>query len=690
MERQIAVIILTVIFSAVLSTGAPAAEKDSYAVFTRGLDMEHQLLIFEARDDLKKTIEMEPGNAGYLSYYAWFLTSYGFIEEAADTFQKLLYLSDDKRSVHLGLGFTNQQLGRLKDSLSAYKNCLSISSPDMKTAFEEIRLGLSRENEVKINSLLDQIASQTNPVENQRTLVKAYIDEGKLSNAIEAAESLRIQGQLDLLTHLWLARAYFWLGEKVRSNTEYNALIKQSPQSAFLYIDLAELLESEERLQEAQTALERALVLYPDAVSARKKLAELYARTGDYEKAKSLADSIEDKGANRLSAMMARARTSHFSGLLEEARSIYAMVLKEYPDNADALWGMTETSIYSGKYTDALRTIQQWEDTVPDSRLEPQKQLVRSYIAPHAKVKMEFYDNSSNFSRKNAGAEYSFYADNDLRVESGYHFSEFSQKDFDDVNRHSLFLSAEKDFSPLVQIGGRLAGNFYDNDNRSLNVKFDATLQATPELSVRPYFRHFDIIDTIQPFENAIYNYVVTIGSVGMGITSNEFGMTLNYRPVPLLSFAGDYQYGDYSDGNKKQGLTIGAEYRLATQPDFRFAYYYFYLDYKNPAPVYWEGGQAQSAYFDPVNFGNHSLWIIYRHDNGERIFYGGEASLSYLPKSHGIGTLLSPFVGWRVKESLDLRLDVRWYYINKGLDRYGVTESFMADNILLVFDYRF
>jgi tetratricopeptide (TPR) repeat protein len=690
MERPVIVLILIAIIRIISSTDASASETDTYKMFSLGLESEQSLMVFEAKNYFKNTLEIEPNNQGYLTHYAWFLASYGFSEEAADVFKKLLPLSKDQRSVYSGLGWTNQQLGRLDDSLSAYKNCFLITSSDIKIAFEQIQLELSKENEAKITALLNQIASQTNLVQDQRTLIKTYIDNGDLPNAVKVSESLRKEGALDMVTHLWFARALLWMGLELRAETEYNELIVQSPRSAFLYMELAGLLESENRLYDAKLALEKALTLYPESVQVRKKLAEIYARTGCYNEAENMANSIQDRGLDRLLGMMARARAFHFSGLLEDAHSIYTQILDEYPYYPDALWGMSETSIYTGKYTDAFRIIKRWEDTISDSRLEAQKRLLSLYFAPNAKMKMDYYYNSSNFSRINAGSEFNFYPADVLCLNLGYHYSKFSQDGFSDVNRHSAFLSGEMYFSPTIKLDGRLAGNIYDNDNESLDTDVGATFRISPKLSAKPYFRHFDIIDTIQPFENAMYNYVVTIGSVGMGITSNEYGLKLNFEPSSRLSFSSDYAYGKYSDDNKKQCLTIGAEYKLALQPDFRIGYNYFYLDFKDPAPVYGEGSHVESAYFDPINFENHTLRLSYQHQNGDGLSYGGEGSLSFMPKNHGIGTLLSSFADWKLTKRFALRLDVRWFNSNRGIDRIGDTGSFRADNILLTFNYRF
>ena len=147
-------------------------------------------------------------------------------------------------------------------------------------------------------------------------------------------------------------------------------------------------------------------------------------------------------------------------------------------------------------------------------------------------------------------------------------------------------------------------------------------------------FRHFDIIDTVLPFNNIIYSYVVTIGSLDRDIKSDDYKFYLLYAPVPKVSFAGEFIYGDYSDSNRKHSLMFEAGYQVLDSPYLRTAYNYFYLDIKDPAPLTGSGDHVESAYWDPVNFETHTLRLEYRQDYSEHLSFGAEGALSYSPKS--------------------------------------------------------
>lgn len=237
---------------------------------------------------------------------------------------------------------------------------------------------------------------------------------------------------------------------------------------------------------------------------------------------------------------------------------------------------------------------------------------------------------------------------------------------------------------------GRLGGNFYDNGHNNLNGRLSLYIEPTKILTAAVNYEHIDIIDTELPFRNAIYNYVVTIGAVGRTIRTDDYSVYLLYTPRPKVSLAGKILYRDYSDGNRKLSSTLEAGYQFMRVPYLRAGYNYFYLDYKYPAPVYIEKTKSVSAYYDPINFETHTLKLELRHDIDKKISYGTEGAISYIPKSDSFSYSLFLFGAYEFDEYHTLRLDARWFYQNKGVDRTGTSGHFWADNIILSYEYRF
>ena len=259
------------------------------------------------------------------------------------------------------------------------------------------------------------------------------------------------------------------------------------------------------------------------------------------------------------------------------------------------------------------------------------------------------------------------------------------------MSRHTVFAEADSVIFKGARISGRVGENLYDNDVNNLNGTISLQLDPSEKFTAVLSYEHLDIIDKEQPFlGNPIYNHVVTIGSVGLNIRTNDYSAWLNYRPFERVYLTGEWVYGDYSDGNRKQSYMLESGYILKRTPRVRLSYNYFYLDYQNPAPVYTENQQRQSAYYDPINFEVHTLRLEYRNETSRRFSYGAEEAVSFIPKSNGFSNSFFVFGAVEFNKNHKLRLDGRIFYQNKGIDRIGKTGYFDAKNVSLSYEYRF
>jgi len=312
------------------------------------------------------------------------------------------------------------------------------------------------------------------------------------------------------------------------------------------------------------------------------------------------------------------------------------------------------------------------------------------FTAPSIKLLSEYFNNSSDFSRTSAGAELGVTPSTGSYLGTGYVFSDFSQDGFDDISRHTVFIQGEKMISESTGLTARVSGNFYDNDNSNLNGGVSVRYWPAANLFTELSYRHFDLIDTVLPFNNIIYSYVVTIGSLDRNIRSDDYKFFILYDRIPKVSFASEFIYGDYSDSNRKLSFMFDAGYQLLDTPYLRTAYNYFYLDIKDPAPLTRGGDHVESAYWDPVNFETHTLRLEYRQDFREHLSFGAEGALSYSPKSGGLSKSVFLYTSYGFTERSSLRFDVRWFDQNKGIDRLGETDRYWAANYTIAFQHRF
>ena len=104
-------------------------------------------------------------------------------------------------------------------------------------------------------------------------------------------------------------------GRDVEAKAAYERLIAASPESAFLYLELAEIERRVDGAGPALARLDRAVALDPDAVDAWLLMADLYLAAGDVDRAEQAllrADAIAPRAdiERRLAALDARRRAA--------------------------------------------------------------------------------------------------------------------------------------------------------------------------------------------------------------------------------------------------------------------------------------------------------------------------------------------------------------------------------------------
>lgn len=673
-----------------LCTAAQSAEKD-FAVFSSGLELEGKLHLFEAMDRFREATELAPDNKGYREHLAWLASNYGFTEEAADAFTKLLPLLDSKENSYRGLAWNEKQMGRYDASLAAYRQVFTLPTPasSYRASFDHISQVMHDENERKITALHSSLGSKPGDVTIRKELFRAYISQGELAKAIAVGQEVVRENPRDLPFRFDWARTLFWSGEKERAEKELLLLADESGGSSYVLYELGKVQNAMGKRQEAQKSLERSLAAYPKAALTRRELAEVLAVQGKETEAVGIARSIEPTPSQALTSQLAVARSYHFSGNLPEAREIYRTILAAYPQNPDALWGMVETSVYTGRAAEADRLIQTWKTLPPDSRLAGQEKLLASFTSPRVSLLGDYYSNSGDFSQTNAGATATFF-----RLETlwnlGYYFSSFHQSGFSTIDRNGLFLEGERRLTDTVRVGARLGGNIYDNSHETMNGRLSLYLEPVKNVDMAFNIERSDIIDTELPFRNAIYNYVVTIGAVGEAIQTWDYSLYAHAAPLPNLDLVGKVLYGNYSDGNDKFSLMADAIYTLMRSPTLKAGYNYFFLDYRKAASVYRQDGNAISAYYDPTNFEVHTIFAQFSQDLCAHFRYGIEERLSYIPKADGVANGLFGFLELKLTERDLIRLDGRYFTQNHGVSRTGDSGSFHAENIVLSYTHTF
>lgn len=681
-------LVLLVIASPAFCDASPGDE-----AFIRGRLLEDRLELYAAREAFRDAVRLAPDNRGYAEHRAWFLFAQGYPEEAATSFEEIIAAFGPTDELIKGLAWSLKVIGKLEQSLTAYRRVYSLQrGSDYPSAFAELGLLIHEENAARIAGLRRRIITEGPDAALRRSLLEALFDQGELAEALDLAKGILAEQPNDALLGLRYARALRWKGRLDESVAEYERLLAAFPDSVALQIERLTALSELGRTAESLAALQRAREAGLQDALALSRAVDLLGPAGRQADAIALADAIVASGPDRLIGLLARARARHFSGDVAGARPYYREVLANYPYNTDALWGLVETSTYSGGLTEARSVLSRWRMAVPDDRFLAQEALLSLYSTPAASGRFSWFRNSSGYSRWDAGLSGSVFPAPRLSLTAAGYASFFDRSGLDTLRRATAEIGLEASSSEGQAVfSGTLRAETWEENHEDLNGRLGVTWRPARNAMLSIGWGRMSIVDSEQPFGNGLYNHVVSYGAAALDIRSYETDVKLGWDPSPRVSLAALADYGDYSDGNSKLSLVLEAGWVLLPPAQMRLAYDFSYLDFRDPAPVYTNGAISEGAYWDPKGAETHTLRLELARNLGRRVTVGLQGALSYAPEVRGWSELLMVSLGWRMTAHSTFRLDARGFRQDHGIDRSGEPGgSYNATNIAAALEFRF
>jgi len=650
--------------------------------FDKAIDYAKYLQVFKAKRAFEASLAKEPENRIYRENYAWHLHNFSFFQEAVSQFEALL--PSDKISYYEALGFDYRRIGQLRESIWAFSNIYHI--PHCLTLNNQYLIANNIFRSVYYEKMY------TSESKKEMFEIAAYLGELELASGF-AAEILNEHPE-EYMVHYRYAVLLYQKRLFREAVIQFELLLEKLPGNAFLYFSLGKVFEDMCCLTRAEASYHQALLI-DDNPETERAYARILSKLCDCESAYEISGSIETETLTR---WLSNAEVSLNCGDYCNAASIYRSVLEEYPYNPDALWGLLKSSTYTGNVCDALVSYRRWPNIW--FREPVQNLLANYYRPPELSLPAEYYHESTTFTRFSFGLNYSRYVCDDTRFFAKSYFTHFSKKHFNSINRQSAYLGFDKLFNESWEFQGSLIENYYKPLQRGpenehlyskavLNGHAHLVYHKLPEFYADLGIDYYDVIDTVPPFNNPIYNYANQIGSLALNIRTTDVNLFLNYNKEKIYWLA-NFVCGRYSDGNTKTVRTFRGGYQFANVPESYIFYSYFYLNFRHAAPLFTQNSLSESAYYDPKNFEIHSIGLTSKYDFTEKLQVGGELALLYVPKVEDFAYSSFVYFNYQASDCLSYRLDVRYYYQTKGVTRTGTTGYYYADNVNFQINYAF
>ena len=670
--------------------------------FEQALQYAKQLRVFEANKAFEISLCLDPQNKDFRESYAWHLQAFSLLPEALYQFYILLPNESKKTMYYQTIGWDNHTLGRYCSSIKAFS---TIYNFPLQMTFNDQFLLINNcftcQYLAKINDLKRSLigANQTEFNEIKIKIFDSYTYIGDLNEATKLALQILKENPKEYMVRYRLAHLLHEKKKYIEALSQFNQLLKQLPLNAFLHLNVGQILEDMECNSAALKAYQTAYRLNQNP-RTKRAYARILSKLGCCPLATNLSRIHLSHKHDNLTPNLSKAEVLLNCKDYKSAACIYRNILFYYPYNQEALWGLLKSSSYTHNSNDARVSYKRWSSAWFNYPL--QNYLANFYKQPQLSLPAEYYQDSTTFKRFSIGLDYSQYLFDNIRGYTKTYYTQFDADHFDRIDRGTILVGFNKMFNKNFDLDVELIENFYNNLQLNANpINQDLKSKAVfnyhlhliyhrlPIFTVDLGYDYYDVIDTIPPFNNPVYNYSNQIGATSLNIRTADWNLLLYYSKEKIY-WSANFIYGNYSDGNTKTSNSIRTGYRFLDLPSTSIYYNYFYLNFKNPAPLFTQNNYSVNAYYDPKNFELHTIGIDTKYDITKMLQIGGEIGLVYIPKCTNFGYSAFGYFNYILSDRWSLRIDLRYYYQTQGISRTGITGYFHAENASAKLNYEF
>lgn len=280
----------------------------------------------DAEPLLHKVVESDPGN-----YVAWF-----------------------------DLGFTENALGKLDDSIAAYRKSVA-AKPDVFEANLNLGLQLAKAKQPDAEQFL-RAATQLKPTGHvAEGKARAWLSLAHILEASKPEEALAAYHQAAVLQpkdpepHLAAGLLLEKQNKFADAEQEYKAALELDPASADSATGLANIYLRGNRFPEAESALKKIVAARPEDAAAHAQLGRVFSAEGKNDAAITEFEAAAKLAPGDLVVQRYLADTYTSAGKPDQAVAAYRTLVAAHPDDAEMHRGLGEALLRAKKFPDAQR-----------------------------------------------------------------------------------------------------------------------------------------------------------------------------------------------------------------------------------------------------------------------------------------------------------------------------------------------
>jgi len=493
----------------------------------------------------------------------------------------------------------------------------------------------------------------------------------------------------DEAARLAYARQLFWSGSPQKAQGVLEELIARHPAESSLRLALGNVLMAQNDYRAAAYELRTAQQLRPQEPEIALALSHAEAMQGRRTAAIRALRGVEfpDEGTMHLT----RAQAYHYAAEFFPASHEYRRALATRPYDETAAYGLAETSLRTASVPEARELLATWPGVSQQNDWSERFTLESEVAAPRVQVGSSYFGNSLDYDNWNIGSDVRFRPL--AEVELGFlgTYGSFRQSGFSGISRVTSTFRAVWQPGDLWALSGHVGVNGYTTGWTSVTGGVGLMVRPFSNLEINLTADHLDAVDSEPALGIALYDLVSTIGAVGGRATMDALGIAATWTPLERLKLFGKYRLATLTGDSTMNDYYIDLSYLFLRRPELRFGYGLSQTMFSNAAPIYREGGNSTSYYYDPATLIVQNFYGEFAIPVTKRITVGGEGHFYQQPINGGVGTGLFGFVRFNWCDNQALRLDARWFSQDRGLNRDGTASGYYnALNLVAVYEIRF
>lgn len=582
------------------------------------------------REDLKGLAQI------YLWAHRW--------EKAQKILEDLCAKYPEDTTAHLLLARVLQYSGKPEQAVLLYEKVVKkqTKNVDALQGLAESQMGAGNYG-AAVRGYQLVLSSQPENVKARKEMADILSWERDYEKAISEYQKILSKTPNDEAVLKKMADAYEWKKDFEKSGAIYEKLLNLHPENAELVRALAGNYMARKRLEEAQVLYRRVLLEHPEDKESREKIADILSWNKKYKEAIAIYGGLASEGEIRAAVQKARvlgwmrrysealrdyqaiyskthlknveleaaAKKAYWNGRLKKAQELYSEILEKEPENAEALFDLSQIFSYRAMWEEAIRTYKRLLSVFPDhfKGREGLKKAEELAFAPVIRSGYEFFESDS------AGRQ-------------------------NDIRKHTEFLRLEMPFAPDLRAGleERLTERSFSDFKNLIETESKINLKwmRSTDYSAGAFFNLLSESAGISP----VYLFGANVGmrfwDAGHSVFSYERKRLENNSTVIRGRMFRD-EFKERLEFDLSKRFVAGADYAVSRYSDVNVQHqtgadilYYISLDPRRLAVKYrtdWQGFlHSAPEYFAPGSLWRGAVTVDWKHYLGrEEIFFGAK-----------------------------------------------------------------